>query len=289
MDNENNAEREIEQEMSQHLNAAIMVAARAGQTLARHIERQMREAQADSEQRTKEVTARLVSEREAARAQFAPVHSSEWWNTAKAEDIGRAWEAVEAWQPYDSEARDAGRRMVSECYARWDLDVATHGTTLDDIRDALDRAEEERATHEEDAREDKRSADELSADAERADERASEAANDQLDAESDVDDPDRDQRAADAGDEMDVELRKLTEAEAGADARWDSAERREGMAQSLSEKIDNDKAVEARVRADTAQGKPATEATKNTAGKAPKARKNRSMTQGARKDRSLQK
>ena len=62
---------------------------------------------------------------------------------------------------------------------------------------------------------------------------------------------------------------------------YDSAERREAMAQGFDH-IENRAAVDARVRSDVAQGRPATEATKGAPGKAPKARKNRSGPQTAR-------
>lgn len=62
---------------------------------------------------------------------------------------------------------------------------------------------------------------------------------------------------------------------------YDSAERREEMAKGFDH-IENQAAVDARVRSDVAQGRPATEAVSHTPGKAPKARKTRSGPSTAR-------
>lgn len=76
-------------------------------------------------------------------------------------------------------------------------------------------------------------------------------------------------------------------ARAGAELRkdghaaYDSAERRQDLAASLDH-IGNSAAAEARVRADVAQGRPATDATASKLGKAPKARKTRGSGQTAR-------
>ena len=59
------------------------------------------------------------------------------------------------------------------------------------------------------------------------------------------------------------------------------AERREAMAQGLDH-IENRAAVDARVRSDVAQGRPAAEAVANPPGRAPKARKTKGNPETAR-------
>ena len=67
---------------------------------------------------------------------------------------------------------------------------------------------------------------------------------------------------------------------------YDSAERREAMAKGLDH-VENRAAVQARVRSDVAQGRPATDAVTKAARRAPKARKNKGSPQVAWKTQRL--
>ena len=88
-------------------NVAMTAAARMGEQLARMREQQAREAQARSEQAAREYAARMTAERGAARASLSPVHRPEWWDTATAEDVTKAYTTAKAWSEVDPEAECA--------------------------------------------------------------------------------------------------------------------------------------------------------------------------------------
>jgi hypothetical protein len=270
---------------------AMTAAARMGEQLARMREQQAREAQARSEQAAREQAARMNAEREAARSSLAPVHRPEWWDTAQAEDVTKAYTTAKAWSEVDPEAVRAEQRIVEEVRARFGVDVTRDGEPAN-VAEAIERAERARADANQErggARDDRAEAVGLMA-AANATDRAAEA--DVRAAEAAADDPELadliDPQQRDPEGEVD-EARAAAETEHGrasemredAGHSYDSAERREAMAQGFDH-IENRAAVDARVRSDVAQGRPATEATKGAPGKAPKARKNRSGPQTAR-------
>ena len=268
---------------------AMTAAARMGEQLARMREQQAREAQARSEQAAREQAARMTAERDAARSSLAPVHRPEWWDTAQAEDVTKAYTTAKAWSEVDPEAVRAEQRIVEEVRARFGVDVTRDGEPAN-VAEAIERAERARADANQErggARDDRAEAVGLMA-AANATDRAAEA--DVRAAEAEADDPELiDPQQRDPA-QVDVdEARAAAETEHGrasemredAGHSYDSAERREAMAQGFDH-IENRAAVDARVRSDVAQGRPATEATKGAPGKAPKARKNRSGPQTAR-------
>ena len=233
----------------------------------------------------------MTAERDAARSSLAPVHRPEWWDTAQAEDVTKAYTTAKAWSEVDPEAVRAEQRIVEEVRARFGVDVTRDGEPAN-VAEAIERAERARADANQErggARDDRAEAVGLMAAANatdraaEADVRAAEAAADdpeladlidpqQRDPEADVDEA----RAA-----AETEHGRASEMREDAGHSYDSAERREAMAQGFDH-IENRAAVDARVRSDVAQGRPATEATKGAPGKAPKARKNRSGPQTAR-------
>ena len=91
---------------------AMTAAARMGEQLARMREQQAREAQARSEQAAREYAARMTAERGAALAFLSPVHRPEWWDTATAEDVTKAYTTAKAWSEVDPEAVRAEQRIV---------------------------------------------------------------------------------------------------------------------------------------------------------------------------------
>ena len=281
---------------------ALTAAARTGEQLARMREQQARDAQARSEQAARENAERMTAEREAARASLAPVHRSEWWDSAQAEDVTKAYTTAKAWSEVDPEAVRAEQRIVEEVRNRYGVDVARDGEPAS-VAEAIDRAEHARAQAAAErggASGDRAEAVGLMAAADATD-RAAEA--DQRAREAAASDPAVDQELADRIDPLEPEdrgaylrpeeeeaaARAEVEAEHGrasemredAGQSYDSAERREAMAQGLDH-IENRAAVDARVRSDVAQGRPATDAVGHAPGKAPKARKTRSGPSTAR-------
>lgn len=224
------------------LRVGLTVAGRVGEQLARAREQAARTAQAASEQDARELRNRLTAERAAARAALAPVEDRAWWDNAEPQTVAQAWETARAWQEVDPDARRAAGRICDEVRTRYGVDIDDLQADPAAVREALERRElaERDAQHAqaESARDDAEAA-RLISDADRADRR---------------DDP-----------QGSAELLEQ------AGDLYDTAERRRDLAASL-EGVADEEAVEARVLADTSQGRPAQEAVTTPPGKAPKAR-----------------
>ncbi|WP_102510740.1 hypothetical protein [Sanguibacter massiliensis] len=260
----------IEEAFEGQLRMLVTAAARAGEEIARLREQARRRAQAASEQEARELASRLAAEQQAARAETAGVHHSEWWDRATPEQIAHTFQVAHAWSREDSEAARAESRMREELRVRFGVDVANVRADPAALREAVERAAHDRAQ----------------SDAERARAAAEEAEAERVMQQSDRDDARAEQAQAAAEHEPDPAEREraATETEqrarAAAVARedgkdlYDSAERRRATASDLAARgIDHD-VVATRVRADVSQAKPATEAvTTDARGRAPKARK----------------
>lgn len=259
--------------------AAMTAAARMGEQLARIREQQAREAQARSAQAAGEYGARFAAERDAARSSLAPVHRPEWWDTAQAEDVTKAYRSAKAWSDVDPEAVRAEQKIVEEVRSRFGVDV-TRDTDPAAVGEAVARSEQARADAAEQraaAGSDTAEAVGLMAGADAADRHAEREAEKQHEAEERGD---QDQSANHAG-EAAKDERSADELHGDAGHAYDSAERREAMAEGMDH-IENKAAVEARVRSDVAQGRPAAEATTSAPSRAPKARTTRGTPQTAR-------
>lgn len=279
---------------------AITAAARVGEQLARMREQQARDAQARSEQARREHAERMTAERGAARASLAPVHRPEWWDSATAEDVTKAYTTAKAWSEVDPEAVRAEQRIVEELRNRYGVDVSRDEQPAN-VAEAVERAERARgqaADQRGAASGDRAEAVGLMAAANatdraaEADQRATEAAASDVDPElADKIDPlepeergaylrpEEEETAARA--EAEAEHGRASEMREDAGQSYDSAERREAMAQGLDH-IENRAAVDARVRSDVAQGRPATDAVASGPSRAPKARKTKGSPQTAR-------
>ncbi len=283
---------------------AMTAAARLGEQLARMREQQAREAQAHSEQAAREQAARMTAEREAARASLTPVHRQEWWDTTTAEDVTRAYTTAKAWSEVDPEAVRAEQRIVEEVRSRYGVDVTRDGEPAA-VAEAIERAERARAQAADQrgaAGGDRAEAAGLMA-AANANDRAAEAGRreritdpelrefidatrerhgvDVLDPDADPEDVNKAAEDTALADDA-AEHGRSSEMREDAGQAYDSAERREAMAQGLDH-VENRSAVEARVRSDVAQGRPATDAVANAPGRAPQARKTKGSPQTARK------
>jgi hypothetical protein len=110
---------EVHQAIMGSVRVALTVAGQVGEQIAREVQRRAHAAQAVTEQNAREVQARFDAERAAACAHLAVVHRGEWWERAKPQDVGRAWEVAGAWAPVDLVARNAAetiRERVREQY-----------------------------------------------------------------------------------------------------------------------------------------------------------------------------
>ena len=251
---------------------AMTAAARMGEQLARLREEQARAAQARSEQAAQELAARYNAEREAARASLASVHRPEWWDSAQSEDVTKAYETAKAWSEVDPEAVRAEQRIVEEVRNRYGVDVEHDGSPAS-VAEALDRAEHARhaATEQRGAAgAETAEAVGLMIGADAADRRAEQEAARQREAE---DRGDSEEAGTHAG-HRELEEHSAEAQRDQAGTVYDSAERRERLAEGLDH-IENRAAIDARVRSDVAQGRPATEAVAHAPGKAPTARRAR--------------
>lgn len=236
--------------------ASARVAITAGGLMAERIARQreqaMRDAQAVSEQATRELQSRLDAERGAARAALQPLSRDEWWERATPEQIGEAWETAQAWRHEDPAAERAAVRVRDEMRTRYAIDVDSLDADPGAVQDALDRRERALALSRE-ARE--------------------KAARDEATAGGLLITADRADRLEDRG--------PAAADRDGADALYDSADRRRELAERLSD-IADDETVEAVVLADTNQARPPEEAVASAPSRAPAARRSRGKTGPAR-------
>lgn len=241
----------IEEAIEGMSRVGLTVAGRLGEQLARTREQGLRRAQAAEEQQARELQARFDAERAAARAQLAPVMDNRWWDTASGRDIERVHEAATAWKDHDPAARDAAETIREQVQRRYGLDLDNLGADEVSVATALAKAERDR---------------ELT-DTERSAGRDENTAAEQLLAEADREDRDRERDVTEENQRPEA-LRE----EAGT--AYDSAERRQELAASLEGVADRE-AVQARLSADQDQGTPPSAAVAQAPGRNPKARKTR--------------
>lgn len=227
----------IEDVFEHHLQVAVQGAARMGEMIAYQRAGQARQAEATSVQEARELHARRTAEWQAARADLAAVTRAEWWDRATVEDIAHTYQTATAWAPLEAEAGRYRDTMRDQLRTRYGVDVegAVDETAVARrIKDELDRQAEMERT--------------------RATQEVAEAA-------SLMEHADRVDRAAEERDDraQNLEADQLRD-EAGL--VYDSAERREALAEELRRKGVDAEAVEARVTADVGNAKPAAEAVK---------------------------
>lgn len=126
------------------MRVALTVATQMAERFARLREELARNAQARTEQQTKELQARFDAERNAARASLAPVQIQEWWNTAGVDDIATAYETADAWRTVDPDIAHTSDHMRQELADRYGIDVNNLDADPAAVREALSRAQQER-------------------------------------------------------------------------------------------------------------------------------------------------
>lgn len=205
------------------MRTGLMVASRIGEQLARMREQEQRAIAATEEQRARELQERFDVQRAAARAQLAPVSREDWWDKATPEMIERVHETATAWKAYDPEAAQAAEKIGEQVQGRYGIDVNNTGADEASVSEALARAQQAR----------------LETESERT--KGAAARTDEMVAGAAVAGANRQDRAD------------------KSEPAWDTAERRQQLAESLEDKGDRE-AVNARLLADKHQGAPATEA-----------------------------
>jgi hypothetical protein len=199
------------------MRTGLMVAGRIGEQLARMREQEQRTIAAAEEQRARELQERFDAQRAAARAQLAPVSREDWWGKATPEIIERVHETATAWKAYDPEAAQAAEKIGEQVQSRYGIDVNNTGADEASVSEALARAQQARSEAE---------SERTKASAARTDEVAAGAAV------AAANRQDRDNRSEPA---------------------WDTADRRQQLAESLEGKGDRE-AVNSRLLADKHQG-----------------------------------
>lgn len=198
------------------MRTGLMVASRIGEQLARMREQEQRTIAAAEEQRARELQERFDAQRAAARAQLAPVSREDWWDKATPEMIERVHETATAWKAYDPEAVQAAEKIGEQVQSRYGIDVNDTGADEASVSEALARTQQGRS------------------EAERERTKEAAARTDETVAGAAVAGANRQDRAD------------------SSEPAWDSAERRQQLAESLEGKGDRE-AVNARLLADKHQ------------------------------------
>lgn len=263
-----------------HFRILLSVAMQLGQRIARLREELARNAQARSEQQARELQARFDAERNAARASLAPVKQPEWWEHADSSDIAAAYETAEAWRSVDEDIARTSDQMREELRSRYGIDVENLGADPAAVREAMTRAEQDRAAA-------------AVARGESVEDYAEAAAlltvADQLDNQGEEWDRDR-ERDANANDEPTEGLSReelTAEADATRDdsaIAYDSAERRDSFAADMETAGVDRELQNVRLVADRENGTPPSAAVATRPGKQAKAR-NRTKTPGLQRER----
>lgn len=272
----------VEESFEGLVRVAVTAGARFGENMARLREQMARDAEARSLQQSRELQTRLAAERQAAVSELRNVQRGDWWDNAKPEDIGRTYATAKAWEGQEPEAASARERMESELRTRYGVDVNNLDADPAQVQAHLARMEAERI--EGLAAEERHKESQERAEAENllreGDQLDSAAERSGAAATFEPDPAEREQAAAEA----ETFRERASESRDESSQTYDSAERRSETAASLEGQGFAERSVEARKIADVSQGKPATEALKQT--KAVKARKGRSRV-GAGKQATL--
>lgn len=262
----------VEESFEGLVRVAVTAGARFGENMARLREQMARDSEARSLQESRELQARTAAERQAAVSELGNVQRGEWWDKARPEDIGRTYATAKAWEGQDPEAASARQRMENELRTRYGVDVNNHDADPAQVQAHLARMEAERieglaAEERRKEAQERAEAENLLREGDQLDNAAERSA---AAAAYEPDPAEREQATAEAETLRD----RATETRDESGQSYDSAERRSETAASLEGQGFAERSVEARKIADVSQGKPATEAVKQS--RAVKARKGRS-------------
>lgn len=261
------------------LRVLLTIAAQFGEKISRLREELSRKHEAEAVKESRELQARFDAERSSARASFAPVQQSHWWDQATPEDIANVHETAIAWRAYDDQARQAGDRIRHEVKERYGIDVDAPGADSILLSTTLREAEIERAGVTRDrqkADEELTASQQLIVDANRHESESNDWANLDLDGAdmAELDEPVAVDSAHVNAVEADDESQLSRDA---GEAAYDSAERRNLFAASLEGKADQ-KTIDAWKVADSDQAKHPREAVTTRPGRASKTHRSGAST-----------
>lgn len=242
--------------LSRDLQAAMAVAGRWGEMMARQRAERLRQRLVEQQYRRRELEERFEAERAVMRTELAPVEQGRFWENATPADIASHYGLAREWEHHDDIAQAARGRIEKEVKDR-------HGLSVEDY--LTDHAQEQQRTD--------------SPDQELAALQAKEAQRDHAEAA-------RHAAVAAQGDlQNDTDTRH---AAADADELWDSGERRARLADKLMAALggteEGREGVQARLAVERDQGTPPIDAVRSIK-RAPKARK--SIGRSAGRERGL--
>ncbi|MEX3510796.1 hypothetical protein VVR84_14765 [Kocuria carniphila] len=237
--------------LSRDLQAAMAVAGRWGEMMARQRAEQLRQRVTEQQHRRRELEERFEAERAVMRTELAPVETDRFWENATLEDIAGHYGLARQWEQYDEVARTARGRIEGQVKERHGLSVEDYLEQRTPKPQRTESVEQETAARE-------------TVDAQR--DHAAAALN-----------------AAEAGRgdlQNDTDTRN---AAAEAEELWDSGDRRANLASRLMDALGGTEegrdGVRARLAADRDQGTPPIDAVRSTK-RGPKARKNTGRAAG---------
>ncbi|KUG53878.1 hypothetical protein AVL61_15070 [Kocuria rosea subsp. polaris] len=105
------------------LQAAMAVAGRWGEMMARQRAEQLRQRQMEQQHRRRELEERFEAERAVMRTELAPVATERFWESAKPTDIAGHYGLARQWEHHDEVAKAARGRIESEVKDRHGLKV----------------------------------------------------------------------------------------------------------------------------------------------------------------------
>ena len=282
-----------EEEVMAHARQVFMAAARVGEEMARRRQFGLRGREADQRQQRLEDRGRVNAQRASDIAGLSLVHQPDWWTKAEPLQIARSWAVATQWAAIDPAARAAEQKIEEEVKARYGLDLPQlrRDATTNTAGNAEKLAGDQLTLLAADARDLARDAQQLADDArnQAADDQArdTDAAVkpdqqldrpeqlDEADDETDLARPQPDGSPREAGNvgrsEDDAPVVKA--AQDIANGAYDTAGRRDALAEQLRGMGASEETIQARVAADLDQAKPATEAVHGKPGRQSKARK----------------
>lgn len=245
--------------LSRDLQAAMAVAGRWGEMVARQRAEQLRQRVTEQQHRRRELEERFEAERAVMRTELAPVDQDRFWESAKPADIAGHYGLARQWEHHDDVAKAARGRIESEVKDRHGLSVEDYLTDHVSEQQRTDFPEHELAARE-------------ATDAQR--DHAEAARNAAVAAQGDLRNDTDTRHAA-------VEAEEL----------WDSGDRRARLTETLLAALGDTEegcdGVQARLAAERDQGTPPIDAVRSTK-RGPKARKNAGHGVGRERELDLE-
>ncbi|NVC25309.1 hypothetical protein E7Z53_17975 [Kocuria salina] len=244
--------------LSRDLQAAMAVAGRWGEMMARQRAERLRQRLMEQQHRRRELEERFEAERAVMRTELAPVETDRFWETAKAEDIAGHYGLARQWEHHDEVAMAARGRIETEVKDRHGLNVEDYLTDHGPQQHRAETSEYELAARE------------------------------TVDAQRDHAEAARHAAVAARGDlNNDADTRH---AAADAEELWDSGDRRARLAETLMAALGGTEegrdGVQARLAAERDQGTPPVDAVGFTK-RGPKVRKTTGRGAGRERDMGL--